>query len=137
MFFIDMNTLIKQTTTFFGAAVIPALFFALFFVLVGNNCDPKFGCAGTIGFIFKLSILPVAVISSVCVIATLLVISKLYKNNSIPKFWLLCLGVTISCFNLVTIKIAETYGFGAIISLIILATVVALFILSRINITRR
>jgi len=132
-----MKSLFYKTAVFFCGALIPAMLVAAIYVYVGDNCDPKFGCAGTLNLILKISILPVAFLSSACALVCLALFSKMHKWTSIPNIWLGLLGIAISGFNVVSIRLAQDVGLVATVFLIFLATACALFILSQINITRR
>lgn len=123
-----MKSLFNKTTFFFCGALIPAMLVAVIYVFVGDNCDPKFGCAGTLGLILKISILPIAFLSSVCVLVCLAFFSKRHKWTSIPNIWFGLLGIAISCFNIVSIRLAQDLGLVVTILLIFLATACALFV---------
>lgn len=54
----NKDLVLKQISFFFIGAVVPASLFVAFNTLVLGHCDPKFGCAGTLGSCLRSVLCP-------------------------------------------------------------------------------
>jgi hypothetical protein len=130
----NKDLVLKQISFFFSGAVVPASLFVAFNTLVLGHCDPKFGCAGTLGLLFKISIVPIALASSIALAVAIYVLGK---TKSYHKGLLFVFGAVMSLFNLVSFRLAQDIGFSLTIAVILATTVILFAGLSRLNITTR
>ena len=130
-----MNSFFKKIAIFFIGAVLPANLIISTSTLIIGNCDPKFGCMGTLGLLFKFSVLPIAVISSISVLGVMISLSRFEKLMPTNYLLLFGTGSLISIFNIWSFKLAETHGFLITILAVIVLSCIAFFMLNRRNIT--
>ena len=130
----NMELVLKQISFFFGGAVVPASLFLAFNTLVLGYCDVKFGCAGTFGLLFRVSIVPIALVSSIALAVAIYVFGKT-KNYHNGLFFVF--GAVMSLFNLVSLRLAQDFGISLAIAVILATTVILFAGLSRLKITVR
>ncbi|MBE1300765.1 MAG: hypothetical protein GJ680_12780 [Alteromonadaceae bacterium] len=120
-----MDILFKRLGLFLLGASLPAAVMAAIYTFLLGNCDPKFGCDGTLGFYLKLSIVPVALVSGM----TMLIAMKLFGQRCHYNGFLLVLtGVLVSVVNTVTISVAQDYGFILLIIGIVALTLLVFWV---------
>lgn len=131
-----MNSFFKKIAIFFIGAILPAALIISFSTLILGNCDPKFGCMGSLVLLFKFSVLPIAVISSISVFGVMISLSRLGKLMPINNLLLFGTGSLISILNIWSFKLAETNGILITILAVIVLSCTAFFMLNRRNITK-
>ena len=92
------------------------------------------GCAGTFGLLFRVSIVPIALVSSIALAVAIYVFGKT-KNYHNGLFFVF--GALMSLFNLVSFRLAQDFGVSLTIAVILATTVILFAGLSRLNITMR
>jgi hypothetical protein len=136
MFGGNVVSFFKKIAIFFIGAVLPATFFIGVNTLLIGNCDPKFGCMGTFGFVFKFSVLPIAVISSISVFGAMILLGIFKKPAPTNNILVFGAGVLISVSNIWSFKLVATQGFFITISTIMVLSCITFFILNQMNITK-
>lgn len=125
-----MDLIMKRLFSFLLGAILPASIAVVIYTFVLGHCDPKFGCDGTLGFYLALSIVPVALIGAMTFWGAMKLAGVRFSYTGVE---LIMSGALVSLSNIVTIQIAEDYGFILVISGIVVLSLFVFGLVSSIH----